>query len=253
MNLKYIKDNADALDLAQKEKYKKWREERQVLDKQRVDNIAALDKQVEDEKLSEAERLKVMQAIMIARTELFAADLQAQKDSKDTQKAYDQEVFDTKVRLAMQGFELINELVQLSGNNSKAAAKRAFEINKAFQIAQATMEGYRAVLSTYAETPGGPILKGIAAGLAGAFAAVQITKISQSKFDSSKFDNQQPNINNNISNVRNPNINTTAPTVPGSQSTILRDQPTMIKAIVVESDITNTQKRINSIQETAKI
>ena len=48
-------------------------------------------------------------------------------------------------------------------------------------------------------------------------------------------------------------MNTTAPTVPGSQSTILRDQPTMIKAIVVESDITNTQKRINSIQETAKI
>ena len=48
-------------------------------------------------------------------------------------------------------------------------------------------------------------------------------------------------------------MNTTAPTVPGSQSTILRDEPTMIKAIVVESDITNTQKRINSIQETAKI
>lgn len=254
LNLKYIKDSADALDIAQKEKYKKWREERQVLNQQRADNIAAVDKEIEDEKSAEAERMKVMQANMIARTELFAADLQAQKDSHDTQIALEKELQATKVNLAMQGFELINDLMQLNGNNSKAAAKRAFEINKAFQIAQATMEGYRAVLSTYAETPGGPVIKGIAAGLAGAFAAVQIAKISQSKFDSSRFDNQSPNLNNNISNVRQPNINTTAPNIPGSQSTILRpQQPTMVKAIVVESDITSTQRRVNSIKETANI
>ena len=87
--------------------------------------------------------------------------------------------------------------------------------------------------------------------MAAGVAAAQIAKISQTKFNSAQFDKKTDTTTSNLSNTLP--TNTTAPTVPGSQSTILRDQPTMIKAIVVESDITNTQKRINSIQETAKI
>jgi hypothetical protein len=48
-------------------------------------------------------------------------------------------------------------------------------------------------------------------------------------------------------------MQTGAPTLPGSQSTMLREQVTTVKAIVVESDITSTQKRVNSIKENATI
>ena len=44
------------------------------------------------------------------------------------------------------------------------------------------VDGYRAVLSTYAQTPGGPVLKGIAAGIAGSFAALQIANIAKQQF-----------------------------------------------------------------------
>ena len=48
-------------------------------------------------------------------------------------------------------------------------------------------------------------------------------------------------------------IQTMAPQTPGRVSNLTGSQTTTVKAIVVESDITTTQKRINSIQEIAKI
>ena len=226
---------------ARRAKEKEWQAELQA-DK---DKLAA------DEKIKADKKLADDQQAALVRADLLAADLAGEKASADSKKAYDQEVYDTKIKLAMQGFDLINQLASLSGDKSKAAAKRAFEINKAFQLAQATMEGYRAVLSTYAQTPGGVVLKSIAAGLAGAFAGVQIAKISQSKFDSAKFDNTKAPADVPLTAAAP--RQTTAPQTPGRVSNITGSQTTTVKAIVVESDITTTQKRINSIQEIAKI
>lgn len=210
------------------------------------------DKLAADEKLAAQKKFADDQQLMLARTELFAADLAAAKASADSKKALDKEEFETKISLAQQGFDIINQLAALSGDKSKAAAKRAFEINKVFQIAQATMEGYRAVISTYAQTPGGVVLKSIAAGIAGSFAALQIAKISQSKFDSSKFDKESTKLPGGDLTAAAP-TQTMAPQTPGRVSNITGSQTTTVKAIVVESDITTTQKRINSIQELAKI
>ena len=188
---------------------------------------------------------------MLARTEIFTQELDAQKARRDREIEEEKLLQTTKVNLAMQGFELINEIVALSGDKNAQAAKRAFEVNKAFQLAQAAMEGYRAVLKTYAETPGGPVLKGIAAGIAGAFAAVQIAKISKSEFNSAKFDKSSIPTGSAIGN----GIVTTAPTTPQTQSTVFNQpqQQQVIKAVVVESDITKVQNRVQSIIETASI
>jgi hypothetical protein len=64
-----------------------------------------------------------------------------------------------------------------------AAAKQQFKVNKALQLAQATVDGFKAVVSTFASTPGGPIIKGIAAGAAAAMAATNIAKIASSQFE----------------------------------------------------------------------
>jgi len=194
-----------------------------------------------------------MQALMLARTEIFTQELDAQKARRDREIEEEKLLQTTKVNLAMQGFELINEIVALSGDQNAKAAKRAFEVNKAFQLAQAAMEGYRAVLKTYAETPGGPVLKGIAAGIAGAFAAVQIAKISKSEFNSAKFD--KSTVPSGGGSAIGNGIVTSAPATPTTQSTLLNQpqQQQVIKAVVVESDITKVQNRVQSIKETASI
>ena len=57
-------------------------------------------------------------------------------------------------------------------------------INKIASLATATMDGVQAVLSTFANTPGGLVLKTAAASIAGGIAATNIAKISQMQFES---------------------------------------------------------------------
>jgi hypothetical protein len=254
LNLKYIKDTEEAnktaseaaaaernrLKLEADAKAKKDAEEKYRLDGERTQReyetraeaLFLLKKLDDQEKAAreETERLKI---------EADEKELQRQKELQTA-----------KVNLALQGFDLINQLVNDFDNNSKASQERAFKLNKTFQLAQATIEGYRGVLKAYAEAPVG--LKIASAALAAGVAAAQISKISQTKFNSAQFDKKTDTTTSNLNNTLP--TNTTAPTVVGSQSTILQNnQPTTIKAIVVESDISIVQKRINSIRETARI
>ena len=231
---------------------KKFREDRvaneKKLSEELADDKARLNEQ---EKKAEEEKLKQLQENTIYRTQLFQEQLDAELARSEREKQEAKILQDTKINLALQGFQLIAELANLNENKSKEAAKRAFNLNKAFQITQATIEGYRAVLSTYAETPGGIVLKSIAAGIAGSFAALKIAAIAKTQFNSAKFDNTT----DTGGGAGIPRISTTAPSI-GSQSTILKQDtstPQPIKAYVVESEITKTQKRVNSIIETASI
>jgi hypothetical protein len=251
---KELADKAREREKAAEEKrkadLKKAADDRRAKEKEwQAELQADKDKLAEDVKKKEAEDFAIQQLTLSLRYEERAKQDQIRRDKE---KAYDQEVQDTKIMLAWQGANLINQLMELTANKSKANAERAFKINKAYQLAVAINDGYKAVLSTYAETKGGPILKGIAAGLAGAFAGVQIAKISQSKFDSTKFDKTSSNVPGGDLTAAAP-TQTQAPQTPGRVSNLTGSQTTTVKAIVVESDITTTQKRINSIQEIAKI
>lgn len=232
-------------------KLKEWADSRRSKEKEWQKELQDdKDQLAKDEKAKEEENFKKLQETMAERADLFAQDLEAQRVSKENQKLYEKEVFDTKISLAQQGFAIINELAALSGNKSKAQAKKAFEINKAFQITQATIEGTRGVLKAYSEAPiGFKIASAIAAA---SFTALQIAKISATKFDSAKFDKTEPKVpDNNL--IGNAPTQTTAPITPSRVSNITGSQTTTVKAIVVESDITTMQKRINSIQEIAKL
>jgi hypothetical protein len=147
--------------------------------------------------------------------------------------------------LAKQSFQLIGDIATLFAGRSEKAAKIAFNVNKAASIAQATMDGYKAVLSTYAQTPGGPIIKGVAAGFAGAFAGVQIANIAKTEFQGGGGGSVSSAVpsgggiggGSNVANfnvVGNTGVNQLAETL-GSQ-----DQAP-IKAFVVGSDVTTQQ------------
>jgi hypothetical protein len=95
----------------------------------------------------------------------------------------EQEIRMASVDTAIQGFQLIADFAESFAGDDVKRQKKAFQIKKAADIASATVDGYRAVLNTYAQTPGGPVLKGIAAGVAGGFAALQIANIARQQFE----------------------------------------------------------------------
>lgn len=65
--------------------------------------------------------------------------------------------------------------------------KKAFEADKKMSITQAIIDGARAALSAFAATPGGPVIKGIAAAAAATFAAIQVDLIKKQQFVPTTF------------------------------------------------------------------
>ena len=108
----------------------------------------------------------------------------AAKDEKDRKKKEKDDARDlalAKADVAIQGIRLVGEVTALFGDKNEKAAKVAFNIQKVASIAQATMDGYKAVISAYSQAPLG--FKLPAAIIAGGFAGVQIANIAKTKFE----------------------------------------------------------------------
>jgi len=109
------------------------------------------------------------------RTQVIQDSLDAQTQILDSQlqsRLITQEEYDNKVL----------QLQQEQEQQERALAKKSFQTNKALNLVGATIDGARAVISTFANTPGELIIKSIAAALAGVFAATQIGIIARSTF-----------------------------------------------------------------------
>tara|TARA_R100000353_G_scaffold50887_1_gene40405 strand:- start:4905 stop:6923 length:2019 start_codon:yes stop_codon:yes gene_type:complete len=128
-------------------------------------------KEIEDNK---AKNLAILEANKVAYEKQKELDKKAKEDAIALNNA--------KVDLSVQGLQLIANIAETFAGDDVKRQKRAFKIKKVADIASATVDGYRAVLSTYAQTPGGPVIKGIAAGIAGSFAALQIANIAKQQF-----------------------------------------------------------------------
>jgi len=157
------------------------------------------------------------------------------KDDKDKKDA--QELALAKAQMAIDGLRLVSDVAQLFAGKSEKAAKRAFQIKKVADIAEATMSGYKAVISTFANAPGGPVLKGIAAGIAGAFSAVQIGKIASAQFGGGvkDVDSDIPTAGDVAAAA--PQFNVVGDT--GTQLAQIQQQP--MQAFVVSGEVTTAQ------------
>lgn len=95
-----------------------------------------------------------------------------------------------KVEWTKQGLNLISDLNELFAGQSIEQQKKAFEIDKAVKLASATISGIEGVQNAYKSAAGSPITSVfpaypfVQAGIAGAFAAVNIAKIAKTKFNS---------------------------------------------------------------------
>lgn len=113
-------------------------------------------------------RTQVIQDAVNAQTQILDASLQS--------RLITQEEYDNKVL----------QLQQEQEQQERALAKKSFETNKRLNLVGATIDGARAVISTFANTPGELIIKSIAAALAGVFAATQIAVIARSTFTAAR-------------------------------------------------------------------
>jgi hypothetical protein len=181
--------------------------------------------------------------------------------------------------------EYDNKITQLDQQQAQAQLaldRENFRKTKALNIVNATMDGAQAVLSTFANTPGGIIIKGVAAALAAVFAATQIALISRQQFTaadggivpgdgsgqidsvSSMLAPGEAVINSTSTNAFLPLLSaineigggrTLMPNLPAVNEGqrfqpvfVNQNQSQLIRAYVVESDISASQKRVNRIE-----
>ena len=184
-------------------------------------------KEIEDNK---AKNLAILQANKEAYEKQKALDEKAAKEKAERQQA--------QIDLAVQGLQLVAGFAELFAGDDEKRQKKAFQIKKAADIAAATVDGYRAVLSTYAQTPGGPVLKGIAAGIAGGFASLQIANIAKQQFEGGSGDVSVDTGGAGGGEVQAPQFNVVGDSGI-NQLAQLQQQPT--QAYVVSGEVTSAQ------------
>lgn len=93
-----------------------------------------------------------------------------------------------QLSMASEGFQALADLANVFAGDSEKAQKRAFNINKAAGIAQATIDTYLGAQKAYASQlipgdPSSPIRAAVAAGIAVASGVARIAAIAKTKFE----------------------------------------------------------------------
>jgi hypothetical protein len=118
-------------------------------------------------------------------------DFKNKEEADKKEKARIEQLNQDKLKLAKDGLQLVSDLADLFGSQDEKKAKLAFQVDKAAKISSATITGYEAVLEAYKTGQKSPLTVAfpaypyVQAGLAGAFASVNIAKIAKSQFKAS--------------------------------------------------------------------
>jgi hypothetical protein len=138
--------------------------------------------------------------------------------------------------------------------NTKKNAEKSFKINKALQLASATMSAASAVLTVMADpTLIGPA-RWIAVATAGITGMANIIKISKTRFDASSFDKPTtPTAQSGSGAGANGGGNT--PQAPAFDTSFLQNDNTMpaVQAYVVSTNVTSQQEADALIQNQTRL
>ena len=190
-------------------------------------------------------------------------ELQLQASEKERlrrQKELEDEIAlqDAKLSMATQGIGALIHLNNAFAKDNEKSQRRAFERNKKLQIAQAiisTYQGANAIFSSAAANPATvlfPAQPFIAAGIAIVSGLANVAQISKQQFQSSS--------SGGGGNVSAPNFGLgggggiSAPSLgPTNQSTLIPqdEDGNSMQVFVTETDITNTQNKVNVIETQA--
>lgn len=217
----------------EKEKEKENANEIERIYDRRVDNIKTANKEIEESSAN--------LYLILSQQAKEAADKQAKLDKEALDKKLDN--IDQVENATSNGFDFLLNLNEAFGKDNEKAAKRDFQLNKAKNLSEATADGFKAVLSTFANTPTGLGGKIVASTAAGLFAASNIARIASSKFGGSSSGGNTVSLPSTSSGVGGADVGTvsnTTTTIGGSS-----------QVYVLEQDISSTQNRVAVLENQA--
>lgn len=191
---------------------------------------------------------------------------------RDEEAAKEKVLKDQKIQAVQDGFSTIGNLAELFAGKSRKAQENAFKVQKAAGIANATIDTYKAATGAYASLSAipvyGPVLGGLAAAAAVTAGLINVKKIASQQFGAAPSGGAPaaptaPNLSTPTqsregSTPLTPSFNlfgkpNTANTATSTQSAVAGEQSMVVKAIVVESDVTSTQDKIAKIENSATL
>ena len=246
----------------------KWRRdfEREVLRRQ-----AEMNKEFEDSQKKKQEEQDKIDADRIE------AEIQAEQKKLDAQKAARLKAVEDykkgeeeKTKLALQGLQSVQSLVDAFAGKSEASQKKAFQIKKAASLAQATIETYQAAQSAFASqmaipTPDAPIRANIAAAIAIASGLARVAVIAKTKFEGGGGGASGGGGGGNLGTFSQGGGGGQPPQGLTSQNTVTQLNPdgtvagqgnreaAPMKAYVVESESRAVTERVNKLSNNSKI
>ena len=228
-----------------------------------ADEKAALDKALADKLISQAD----YDAMLASATTKSAEDIEAiNKAARDKEAEGEKILRDQKIQGVQNGLSAISSLAELFAGKSKKSQEKAFKVQKGVQIAQATIDTFKSATGAFSSLASipvvGPVLGGLAAAAAVAAGLANIKKIAATKFDSETPPSppappNTPDVNAAVAAAPiPPSLQTGGSAFGGSTGAGNQQQGSrqqVVKAIVVESDITNTQNRLSTYQTRSEI
>ena len=165
---------------------------------------------------------------------------------KDLEK--EKELQNAKFQAVSNTLTSIGNLAEAFAGQNRKQQEQAFKVQKAANIASATIDTYKGAQSAFASTPGGVIIKSIAAGLAITAGLANVKRISSTQFNSTSASGGStptPSTPNATQQLASPNFN-----VVGASGVSQAESLGPVKAYVVSGDVTTAQaldrNRINN-------
>jgi len=207
-----------------------------------------------------------------AALDAFLDRLQKEKEAKDKAAAEDKARRDQetanelaaaeqRIAIAQNTLGALQSLTSAFAKDTEASQKKAFKINKALQIAQATIQTYQSATAAYASqltipTPDAPIRASIAAGAAIASGLAQIAVISKTKFQGAGTPPSTPSASTGGLGGINAPAGAGGAQPPQLDLSFLGEgagQEGPIQAYVVSENVSNAQQANQKIQEQASL
>lgn len=232
--------------------------------------------ELQNKDLTESEKALIEEKYRILKVdeEKNAADkeIAIAKEKADAKAKIEQQYRDSVISLTEGIFAITNGFGKQDEKSKEERAKRQFKVQKALNLGLAIIDGYKAITSTLAQSPIaiGPIPN--PAGIASLAFAVTTSFANVAKIASSQYKGgggggstppavAPPTGGGGGGEVSSPQFNSNAlfSTGGGSTQGITSGSQSqnvatpVIKAVVVESDITNTQQRMSNIRQQATI
>lgn len=194
--------------------------------------------------LDEIAKQKELDKIKLDANQEYLDKIKKQEEEEAARKKKNR---DFAIEMALSSLSTISNLTELFGKKNEKAAKRAFQVNKAAQLASAVISTYQSATSAYASQfippdPTSPVRGAIAAGVAVAAGLANVAKIASQKFEgggsSGGGGGSSAGSGGGGAQMAAPQFNTIG-TSGINQLATLQQQPT--KAYVVSGEVTSAQ------------